>query len=119
MADLDQLLQQDGAVWRSHVDTKRPEIRLEDERQRAESSRAERWRAPLFAAAAVLLIAVTVSLIFVRGSDRGTHVMNAVPTKLSGRWAVTRIEVGSAQMIAVPRDQGAEFLWTPAGPQRV
>lgn len=66
----------------------------------------------------VLAVAVAIgTVIFLRmqGDDSSS---GAAPT-LSGRWMVTRIDADSAEPIVVPSRQGAEFSWTPAGPQRV
>jgi hypothetical protein len=65
---------------------------------------------------AAAVVAVGVS-IFVHVSGGGTKTGDE--TSLFGRWSVTRIDVGSPHTITVPLDYGAEFLWTPAGPQRV
>jgi hypothetical protein len=73
-------------------------------------------RTATLVAAAIAVAAVIGVTIFLSVRDDES---SGRPTTLSGRWVVTRIQVGSSQPIAVPHGYGADFDWIPAGPQRV
>lgn len=75
-------------------------------------------RRALTIAGILLAVAIaTATPVLLRMHDNDSA--RSAPDPLSGDWIVTSIDGGSAQPIVVPREIGAEFSWTPAGPQRV
>jgi hypothetical protein len=78
MADLDELLREDGAAWRSEVDAQRSLGAFRDAGHAGRRRRVRRSRAPVVAALTTVILAIGIAYVSTRGD--GNTRNTALPT---------------------------------------